>query len=363
MRRLASILLLLVMSHTLAACARKKIAGSAPPVPVVVAQAVKLDLPIAVTAVGSVTPFNSVTVVSRVTGQILTRHFKEGQDVKAGDLLFTVDEALFVERLRAAEGQLARSQAALLYTQAEADRYAGLVSINAVSQSAADQATNGALVLKETIKVEQAEVERARLDLSYCKVRSPIAGRTGAFLANEGAFVESYKTNLVVINQVKPIFVSFSIPEPTLPELRKAAASPPLAVTATIPSTGESRSDGVLTFIDNTVDADTGMIRLKAEFPNQDDVFWPGQFVNVRVVLRTLSGVVAVPARAVVAGAKGSSVFVVAADGSAELRRVKVEEESGELVVVREGVADGEAVVIDGQNKLRAGAKVKVAAP
>jgi membrane fusion protein, multidrug efflux system len=363
MRRLTSIVLAALLAQATVGCAKKKAAAGPPPIPVVTAQATVQDVPLTIEAVGTVTAYNSVTVYARVTGQILKRHFKEGQEVKAGDLLFSVDPAPFQERLRAAEGNLARNQAALQFSESEARRYTGLVDSNAVSKSSAESASNAALVLKETIRAQQAEVEQARLNLSYCEVAAPIGGRTGTYLANEGAFVEPYKTSLVVVNQVRPIFVTFSIPETNLPELRKAAAAGALAVAATTPSTGESRTDGVLTFIDNAVDTSTGMIRLKAEFANQDDFLWPGQFVNVRIVLRTLKDVVAVPADAVVAGVKGNSVFVVAADGTVELRRVKVGGETGKLTVVQEGLKGGETVVTDGQNKLKPGAKVKVAAP
>lgn len=356
------ILVLLCMILALSGCGRGKGPAGPPTVPVRVAQAEKRDIPVTVGGVGLVEPYNSVTVYSRVTGQVLKLHFKEGQEMKEGDPLFSIDPAPFQERLNSAQGKLARDEASLVFVQSEANRYRGLLDLNAVSKSEAEKAINSESVLKEVIRADKADMEQAKLDLGYCEIRSPVTGRTGAYLANEGTFVEAYKTNLVVVNQIRPIYATFSIPEAQLPAVKAAAAKKPLEVTAT-PSGGTAVGGGSLTFIDNTVDKRTGMIKLKGEFPNEDAALWPGQFVDVSVTLATLTGVVVVPSDAVLSTEIGLQVFVVGQGDAVELRKVEIGEEHKGFTVIKSGVSAGETLVTDGMNKLRPGFKAKVAQP
>jgi multidrug efflux system membrane fusion protein len=360
MRSLPAILIITLLGTAAGGCERPAPpAATPPPVPVVLLSVSTEEVPVAVDEVGRVEASNSVTVLPRIGGQILTRHFVEGQAVSAGDLLFSVDPAPFEAQLRSAEAQLAKTRVQLEYAQDEADRYAELETKRTVSRSLAEQMTNAAMVLRETINVQEADLEQARLNLEYCEIRSPIPGRSGAWLANAGAFVEAYRTPLVVINQIDPIHVVFSLPEARLPELLDAMTARELEVTATVTADGRSRGGGEVHFIDNTVDPGTGTIRLKARFANPDAFFWPGQFVRVRLVLRTIAAALLVPDEAIADGAKGPAVFVADAEGRAELRPVQTAETLEGRTRVINGLSPGEAVVIEGQNKLKPGTPIK----
>jgi multidrug efflux system membrane fusion protein len=328
--------------------------------PVRVAQVERAQVPVTVEAVGAVESPNSVEVLSRVAGQVKARHFEEGADVGAGTLLFTVDPAPFEEKLREAEGTLARGEADYSFKQTEAARYQFLVDKGAVSKSDFERAQSEAMALAETLRAARAAVEQARLNLSYCQIRAPIAGRTGAFIVNQGATVEAFRTPLVVINQITPINVRFSLPERYVTELRALLRGGDVPVEARIAATGETVGEGRLTFLDNRVDEGSGMIRVKALFPNQTGQLWPGLFVTATVRLRPAQEALTVPADAVFATARGDSVFVVTEAGIAEPRAVKVERRQGALAVIGEGVKAGEKVVTDGHGKLRPGAKVRV---
>lgn len=354
---------LFLLALALSGCGRGAKPAGLSPVPVRVAQAETRDLPVTVDAVGTVESYNSVRVYARISGQVLRRHFKEGEDVREGALLFTIDPAPFQEKLNAAEAALAHDQALLEYTRSEARRYEGLLTSGAVSKSEAEKATNDEKVLLEQIRVDKAQAEQARLDLGYCAIRSPIAGRTGAYLANEGTFVEAYKTDLVVVNQIRPIYVAFSIPESQLPAVKEQAARETLRVKVTLPGSGTACDDGALTFIDNAVDAQTGMIQLKGEFPNAAGLLWPGQFADASIVLSTLKGAVVVPSAAVLATPKGRQVFVVGPEQKAELREVQTGGEHEGFTAILKGISAGDTVVVEGMNKLKNGFAVKAAEP
>ena len=345
----------------LTACEERKPAASPPPVPVVTLTTGTEQVPVAVEEVGRAEASNSVTLLPRVGGQILAHHFGEGQAVAAGDLLYAIDPAPYQAALRSAEAQLAKTQAELKFAQDEADRYAELETKRTVSRSQAEQYSNAAIVLREAIRAREAEVEQARLHLDYCRVLSPIPGRAGAYLANAGAFVEAYKTPLVVVNQIDPIHIVFSLPEGRLPEVLEALAAGRLEVAATIAASGQSRGGGIVHFIDNSVDPATGTIKLKARFPNADAFFWPGQFVKVRLVLRTLADSLLVPDEAVMKCPQGSCVFVAGGDGKAELRPVQAGASLEARTLILSGLTPGEAVVVAGQNKLKPGVAVKPA--
>lgn len=362
--------------------------GPPPAMPVTVAQAAVQSVPMGVRAVGTVEPYATVQVKSLVAGPLLKVHFVEGSDVKAGDLLFEVDPRPYREALRQAQGAVARDQAQMRQAEAnlgrdqaqlrnaenDAARYQTLVNEKIVSKSQFDQYKTNADALRESVRADQAAIEtaratletdraavdRAQLDLSYCEIRAPLSGRTGNLLVNAGNLVKANgDTALVVINQVAPIFVSFGVPQQQLDEVRQASRGQKLAVTAALQD-GERKSlTGRLSVIDNTIDATTGTIRLKAVFDNQDHMLWPGRFVDVSLTLGTLKDAVVVPSEAVQAGQKGNYVYVVKKDQTVDLRMVKTGPAVPGKLVIESGVANGETVVTDGQLLLRPGVPVK----
>ncbi|MEW6368936.1 MAG: efflux RND transporter periplasmic adaptor subunit [Acidobacteriota bacterium] len=347
-------------SLALGGCKGAKVAPKPNEVPVTVAQAVKKTVPLAVEAVGTVEAYNSVTILSRVPGELLEIHYREGQDVEKGAPLVTIDPAPYKEALREAEARLTRDKAALEFKKAEADRYKFLFEKGAVSQSDYDKARTEATAHDETIRADEAEVEQARLDLSYCYITAPILARTGRYLVREGALVEANKTELVVVNQIRPIFVEFSIPEKHLPDVRKYLREGTLRVTAAPAGLAGAARAGAVTFVDNAVDTNTGMIMLKAEFPNEDSFLWPGQFVTVQMALTMHKDAIVVPSQAVLMGQKGQYVFVVGPDLTAQMRMIASDQSLGGETVVASGLGAGETVVTDGQNRLQNGSKVQI---
>ena len=340
----------------------KKAAAPALPIPVTTAQAVVKTMPLTVEAMGSVETCNSLEIVSRVSGQIQKYHFKEGDEVKSNALLVTIDPAPFAELLREAEAMLASDEAMLEFKKSEAERYAKM-SDEAASRSDFERARADAGTQAHKVIADRAIAERVGLDLGYCSIRSPITGRAGAYRVNLGGVVEANKTTLLVINQIEPIYVAFSVPEKELPAIRAAQRKAPLTVEARMPGAAKEVWRGKLTFIDNTVDAATGMIRMKGTFENADEGLWPGQFVRVSLLVGEEPGVTVVPAKAVRTGPKGSLVFVVKEDKTVAARAVEVERLTGGEAVLAKGVAGGETVVTDGQTKLKDGATVVIAEP
>ncbi|MDD5242890.1 MAG: efflux RND transporter periplasmic adaptor subunit [Syntrophorhabdaceae bacterium] len=329
-------------------------------VPVLVGKAVQKTMPVIIEAIGTVEAYNSVTVYARIVGQLLRIHFKEGQDVKRGQPLFTIDPGPFQEKLRMSEAKLAQDIAQLKYNEDEAKRYAYLLEKGAVATSDYENKQTLALTQQATVRSSKADVDNARLNLEYCYIRSPLDGRTGAHLAKEGAMIKDNDTKLVVVNQISPIYVKFSVPEKQLPEIRKYMTSGVLKVKVNPQGTQGAPVEGKLTFVDNTVDTTTGMILLKAEFRNSDRLLWPGQFVNVVLNLTEEQNAVVVPAKAVQIGQKGNFVFVVRPDKKAEFRNITVARTIGEETVVSKGVNAGETVVTDGHLKLKDGFPVEI---
>jgi len=344
----------------LSGCARK--AAPPPPeaVPVTAARVERRDIPVEVTAIGHVEPYSTVSVKSQVNGTLTAVGFKEGQDVRKGDLLFRIDPRPFEAALAQARANLARDRAQAQNAAAEIDRYKGLVEKDYVTREQYDQVKANAEALASTVKASEAAVENEALQLSWCTITSPIDGRTGGLLVHEGNLVKANDDKpLVVINQIQPVFVAFSTPEASIADLQRQRG---LEVKVAAPG-GAAPKTGRLTFIDNAVDATTGTISSKATFPNDDETLWPGQFVNVTVVLRTEPGAVVVPSPAVQTGQSGSYVYVIKADETVESRPVAVERTQGTLTVVAKGLAPGEQVVTDGQLRLAPGARVEIKKP
>jgi multidrug efflux system membrane fusion protein len=287
--------------------------------------------------------------------------FREGQDVREGDALFTIDARAYQAALQAAEANLAREKARALTAEADARRYDDLVAREYVTRQQSEQATATFEAAKATVEALEAEMANARLNLSYCTIRSPIAGRTGDVRVRAGNLVgPSDAAPLVTVNRIRPILVGFAVPEQRLSEIRAAAAAGPLAVTALPSGVAGEPLAGELVFLDNAVDSNTGTVLLKALFPNEDEVLWPGQFVNVRLRLRTLPNAVVIPASAVQSSQKGEFAYVVGADQTAQMRLVQLGPRLDGEVVITDGVAADETVVVDGQLRLTPGAKVSI---
>ncbi|QWR78314.1 efflux RND transporter periplasmic adaptor subunit [Candidatus Magnetomonas plexicatena] len=357
----ANIRLLVLIIISLTSCDKAAMAPKGPPpVPVTVQKAIAKSMPVEITAFGTVEAFNSVSIIPQVPGKILKIHFKEGQYVKKGNLLITIDPEPYKEKLSQAEAVLAKDRANLTYAKEEAQRYSFLLEKGAVSRSEYDKNTSSFKAQEELVKSDEAQVKQARLNLGYCSVRSPIEGKTGGLILKEGSIVEENKTKVVTINQIQPILVRFSVPEKYLNEIKRYSDVGSLKVLSYPPKYENTPLEGKLTFISNAVDQSSGMIELKAEYENKDSFLWPGQFVNVIVYLTIQSNAVVVPSSVVQAGLKGNYAFVVKPDMTAELRTVVVDRVQRDETVITTGIAPGETVVTDGHIKLKNGLTVKI---
>lgn len=328
--------------------------------PVTVIAALQQSVPVRLQAIGNVEPYATVALKARVDGQIVAVNFKEGQEVRRGEVLFRIDARPFESALKQAEANALRDAAARDQARSQERRYQELLEKNFVSKEAYAQIATNAQVAEASAKASQAALENARLSLAYCTIASPIDGFPGKVLLQAGNLVKANDVSpLVVINQVKPINVSFAVPEQTLGEVRARMTSAPLVVEATASGDGKPRATGRLTFVDNAVDPSTGTIRLRAQFDNRDTSLWPGQFVNISVRLYEQVDAIVVPARAVQTGPSGQYVYIVKSDMSAELRKVIVERSEGEQAIVK-GVASGERVVTRGALRLAPGTRVEI---
>lgn len=329
-------------------------------VPVSTALAVRQDVPVTIPAIGSVEAQSTVSVRSQVTGELMRVAFAEGQDVRAGELLFTIDPRPFEAALEAARADSARQAAMAASADAQERRYADLVEKDYVTRQQYEDIRASAEAQRATLRVAEAGLRNARLNLDYCAIRAPLAGRTGSLLVHAGNVVKANDAPLVVIQQIAPINVAFAVPEQHLAEIRRHAADGPLAVRVIAPGDTGAAHTGRLTFVDNAMDGSTGTIRLKATFPNTDQALWPGQFVEVSLTLATRRGAVVIPARALQRGQQGDFVYLVAPDLTVRAQPITTGPRLDDLVVVEQGVEAGERVVTDGQLRLAPGAKVDV---
>ena len=361
-------------------------------VPVVTAHVVSKAVPVTIPAVGTAEPLATVQVRAQVAGQLSAIHFAEGQDVRAGAPLFTLDARPFEAALQQAQAVLARDTAQAKNAQSQRARYEDLFKRGLIARDQYETQFATSAALDSTLAADQAQIENARLNLQYTRIVAPISGRTGALNVHQGDLVRANDTTpLVVINQVAPIYVTFSVPGRYLPEIRRHQSQQPLQIAARIQAGGTpgaqqaappqlasapSGTDGTsasasggsgftptteagaVSFIDNSVDPTTGTIKMKGTFANADHALWPGLFVQVTLVLRTDPKAIVVPAAAVQASQAGQFVFVVKPDRSVEVRNVTVERQEGEEMVIAQGLTAGEEVVTDGQLRLTAGARV-----
>lgn len=331
-------------------------------VPVRVASAVTQDIDIFLKSLGTVTAYNTVTVRSRVSGELVDVPFQEGQQVKAGDLLAQVDPRAFQVALDQARGTQMQNLALLENARRDLQRYQALFKQDSIAKQQVD--TQAALVrqYEGTIKSDQANVDNARLQLDYARITAPISGRLGLRQVDRGNLVSSSDTNgLVVITQTQPISVVFTLPETQLPEVRaELAEGKTLAVEAYDRADTRRIASGTLATLDNQIDVTTGTLKLKAKFENQDDALFPNQFVNVRLHVLTRKGVTAIPTAAVQQGSAGAFVFLVQPDNTVQVKQVKLGAINNGMVAVNEGLQPGDRVVTEGTDRLRAGAKVDV---
>jgi multidrug efflux system membrane fusion protein len=335
--------------------------AAAPAVPVQTAVAVQQDVPRRVEAIGNVQALRTVSVKSQVDGIIAAVNFKEGDEVKAGDLLVTLDRRPLENSLLIARADLANARAMADQAQADLDRYRQLDRQAVVSKEEYVQYITKAETAKAQVQAKEAAVANAVLLLGYTEIRAPIAGRTGQRLLHEGALVKANDNTftLVTINQIAPIAIAYAVPERSLDEIRAAFAAGRAIVKVTERNTGLTRENGRLEFIDNTIDPATGMVTLKAVFANDDAALWPGRFVSVVTQVGVDAGAIVVPSTAVQNSQGGSTVYVVKPDQTVELRTVKVARTAGDNTLVADGLKAGETVVTDGQLRLLPGMKVE----
>src|ERR1051325_198635 len=358
------------------ACGVAAILGSAcakPPaervatIPVQLAAATRIAAPLAISANGVVEPLQTVAVEAQVSGTLEAVTFREGEDVRAGQVLFRLDARPFEAALRQAQATLARDEIQTRNSLRDADRYKTLAEKDYVTKAQADQAQATAAALQATLQSDSAAVDNARLNLAYATIRAPISGRTGRLPVRQGNLVRGGGGGgsgpLVVINQLRPILVRFPIVQRDFPALQRRAARGPVSVRVTASDSSGIGEVGALAFLDNAVDSLTGSVIAKARFANATDELWPGEYVRVNVQLEVQTDVVAVPSRAVLAGQEGSYVFIVGDDKKASVRPVSVGRAVGDMTTIEKGLQAGEQVVVDGQSRLLPGAHVEVKRP
>jgi multidrug efflux system membrane fusion protein len=341
---------------------RSRFGAEGGPVPVLAAAAAKADVPVYLDAVGTIKALNTVTVRPQVDGKLLSVGFKEGDDVKKGDVLAVIDPTTYQAQLNQAIGKKAQDEAQLANAKIDLDRYERLAATNAINRQQAD--TQRALVAQYAalVQSDQAAIENAQATLSYTNIVAPIEGRTGIRMVDEGNIVHGSDANsaVVVITQLKPISVIFSLPQQDLSQVNDAFAKAPLTAEAQRPDSDAVIDRGVLRVVDNQVDQTTGTVKLKAEFPNAGLALWPGQFVNVRLLIDTLKDVVVIPTGAVQRGPNGTFVYVVKDDNTAAIRPIVVQKQDETQTVVKSGLAPPERVVTTGFVRLTDGSKVTI---
>ena len=348
---------------TAAGCAKKDARGAVKEsVPVSVGTAARQDVPLELRAIGHVEPSSTVSLKARVGGEVTKVGFKEGEDVTKGQLLFQIDSRPYEAMLAQARAQLERDRATAEWSENQVKRFADLVQKDYVTKELYDTTRSAAAASLATVKADEAAVENARLQLSYCTVTAPISARAGSVLVYPGNQVKGNDDKpLVVLNQVQPVFVSFAVPESSLAAIRRhSRPGQRLSVAASPSGNSGAAQTGELTFWDNAVDMTTGTILLKATFSNRNEALWPGEYVDVVLTLATEAGAIVVPSEAVQTGQAGQYVYVVRNDLTVESRPVTVSRTHGALAVVANGLQAGERVVTDGQLRLAPGSKVEI---
>lgn len=356
-----ALVLALALAANAGACSRGDAKGGrgGGAVPVRASVAVERDVPVEVRAVGKIVSSESVAIRAQVSGTLVAAHFTEGQLVKKGDLLLEIDRRPFQAAVSEAAARLQQDRARAENARDDANRYAGLVEKEYVTRQQYEAAKANAVALEAQVAADDAALERARLNLAYATIRAPTSGRTGRLLVHPGNLVSvGTPEPLLTIEQIKPVFAEFAVPERYLAALRARRDAPPLVAVRT--STTAAPITGALAFVNNMVDPSTGTILLKARIPNEDEALWSGQLVDVSVRIAEREKAVVVPATAVASGQQGDYAYVVTSDRKALVRPVVVEQTSDTEVVIGKGLSPGEMVVTEGQLRLRPGAAVEI---
>jgi len=326
-------------------------------IPVIVSKVTQKAMPIQLTAIGNVGAY-TVSVEAQVSGELLDVHFKEGDFVRQGQLLFSIDPRPYEAALARTQAMLVRDKALAANNRAQSQRIASLLADGVVSPADADTSRSAADAADATVAADEAALKTAQLNLEYCTIYSPMDGRTGAVLVKPGNLVKAADAPIVVIKRLFPIPVEFTVPQEYLPEIKKRLAVKPLRVEATVPNSSGRPEVGQLVFVDNVVDMATGTIRLRSLFDNSSRALWPGLYVNTLITLAEQENATVIPAQAVTAGQQGSFVWLVQEDGTVTPRQVTSTRNVEGLAVVDKGLKPGEIVVTDGQVRLVPGAKV-----
>ena len=333
-------------------------------VPVTTAPVILKTVPVRLYAIGNVEPYTTVAVKARVDGQLVSVRFKEGDEVRQGAVLFEIDARPFAASLKQAQANLLKDRALYDRAKEQDKRYKDLLAKNFISTDAYEQVRTNAETAAATVAADEAAIDNAKLSLEYCTIRSPVTGYAGRIQIQQGNLVKANDTNaMVTLNQVVPIYTSFSVPEQNVADVRRYQADGELKVAASFANATHPPMAGRLSFVDNSADATTGTIKLKAEFPNSDKALWPGQFVNVVLTLREQKDAIVTPSSSVQSGPTGQYVFVVKADSTVELRNITITRAEGDDTVVASGLKAGDVVVTVGQLRLAPGTKVNVGKP
>jgi membrane fusion protein, multidrug efflux system len=337
-------------------------AGAA--IPVTAGTVVVEDVPVFLNGIGTVQAYNTVAIKSRVDGQIVKVNFKEGEEVKQGDPLFQIDPRPYQSALETAQAAKEKDEAQLVGAKLDLDRYEKLLAPGWQTRQSYDQQKATVDQFVAAIKGDVAQIENAKLNLGYADIRSPIDGRLGARLVDTGNLVHASDNNpLVMITELRPIFVSFTLPQETLDDIHEHNREAPLVVRAYTGDGKKQLAEGKLTLIDNMIDQTTGTIHLKARFDNEDERLWPGEFVSLRVILSTRRNVATVPSQTVQDGPNGHYAYVIKPDDTVERRAVDISSIQDGIAVVTKGLTAGERVVVDGQYRLTEGVRVRPTAP
>lgn len=359
----ARVVFLVIAVLNMVSCGRKTPPAAAlPPKPVETAKAILRDVPLYLDEIGNCTAFETVTIQPQVSGPITEIHFTDGQEVKKGDMLFTIDPRPYQAALDKAIATLDQDRAKDFYNQAQLKRNEELSKTKVVAPQDLDSARSNALASASTLKADEAAIEQARINFDYCSIRSPIDGRASKRMVDVGNVVAANATQLLLIQRQDPIYVDFTIPESALPKVRSYLASGggSLKIQASFADDPAKNRTGEFNFLDSGVQQNSGTVRMRALLENKDRLFWPGQFVNVRILLDSLKDAVLVPNDALQIGANGPSIFIVKPDNTVELRLVKPGQRQGADLVISEGLKADETVVTTGQLGLAPGTKVAV---
>lgn len=334
-----------------------------PPALVTTASASQQNVPVLIKAIGNMEASESVVVRTQISGELTKVAFREGQDVQKGALLFQLDPRTYLAAIRKAEATLARDKVIVDNARKDYVRYSQLVKDGIVTQEQAEGYRTKAESTAADVVADVAAIDSAREQLAYCTITSPISGRLGVLAVDRGNVVKANDTVLVTINKLSPIHASFTIPEKELPEVKRQMTGGRITVEAELPGTTGIREKGIVSFFDNTVDPTTGTIRLKAVFDNANKQLWPGQFVNLSIILGMKNNAVVVPSQAIQTGQNGQFVFVVKSDATADIRQVVSGPISQGMTVIEKGLQPGEQVIIDGQMRVIPGGKVEIKQP